>query len=432
MNHENDITSAEIMARAAALQDQIVDWRRTIHKNPELSFTETETARLVQSVLHGLGIEAETGVAKTGVVGRIEGPGQTVALRADMDALPILEENGTEFDSQRAGLMHACGHDAHTAILLGAATILKGFADEGRLPGGVRLLFQPSEENRDDENLSGGERMVNEGVLKDVDAAFALHVDPTALAGQVSTRAGGIMAAGDMVEVTIHGTGGHGARPHSANDPLVLAAHFLLAVQNIVSRRLDPMETGVISLTTIQGGTAMNVIPDTVKITGTMRSFAPQIRKLLQDEMRRACKVVEALGGEVDLNIVEWYPAMINDETAVDVAFGALRGLLGDEPVFEAEARMSGEDFSYMLQEVPGCFLKLGVQGADWDRPYHVHTPTFRIDESALAIGAASLVAVAVAWMQQQARHGQDGRLPVGSGKNIDSFPTAQPVRSVT
>ena len=390
------------MARATAMQDQIVSWRRTIHKQPELSFTEVKTARLVQSVLNELGIEAEAGIAKTGVVGRIEGVGQTVGLRADMDALPITEENGTEFDSERLGLMHACGHDAHTAMLLGAATVLKGFADEGRLPGGVRLLFQPSEENRDDENLSGGERMVREGVLDGVDAVFGLHVDPGTLAGKVSTRAGGLMAAGDMVEVTIHGTGGHGARPHVANDPLVLQAHFMLAVQNIVSRRLDPLETGVVSLATIHGGTAMNVIPETVKITGTMRSFTLETRKLLQNEMRRAAKVVEALGGKADVNIVEWYPATVNDDGATDVVFGALRDLLGDDQVYECSPRMAGEDFSYMLQQVPGCYMTLGVQGVDWERPYHVHTSTFRIDESALAIGTSSLVAAAVEWMQQK------------------------------
>ena len=267
--------------------------------------------------------------------------------------------------------------------------------------GSVRLLFQPSEENRDDENLSGGERMVNEGVLDGVDAVFALHVDPTALAGQVNTRAGGMLASGDFVEVEIHGTGGHGARPHVANDPLVLAAHFLLAVQNIVSRRLDPLETGVVSLTTIHGGTAMNVIPDMVKITGTMRSFTSETRQLLKKEMRRACKVVEALGGSVNLNMVEWYPATINDKAAAGVTFDALRSLLGEEQVFEAVPRMAGEDFSYMSREVPGCFMGLGVKGADWDQPYPVHTSTFRIDESALAVGTASLVATAVEWMKQ-------------------------------
>ena len=389
------------MAKATAMQDQIVAWRRTIHKHPELSFTEVKTARLVQSVLHGLGIEAETGVAKTGVVGHIGNDGQTVGLRADMDALPIQEENGTEFDSQRPGLMHACGHDCHTAMLLGAATILKGFADEGRLPGSVRLLFQPSEENRDDETLSGGERMVNEGALDGVDAVFGLHVNPTGLAGTINTRSGPIMAAGDMVEVTIRGKGGHGAAPHMANDPLVLAAHFLLAAQNIVSRRLDPIETGVVSLATIHGGEAMNVIPESVKITGTMRSFTLKTRKLLQTEIRRAAQVVDALGGQADVKIVEWYPSTVNNDAATAVVFDATRNLLGDDLVSETKPRMAGEDFSYMLQAVPGCFMSLGVMGADWDRPYMVHTPTFRVDESALPIGTASMVAAAVDWMQQ-------------------------------
>ena len=402
MSQTNPISSKEIMSKARALQEQLVLWRRSIHRQPELSYTETKTAALVASVLTDLGVKAETGVAKTGVVGHISGTGQVVGLRADMDALPIQEENGFEFDSECSGLMHACGHDAHTAILLGAATILKGFADEGRLPGSVRLLFQPSEENRDNENLSGGERMVNEGVLDGLDAVFALHVDPGSLAGQVSTRTGGMLAAGDLVEATIIGTGGHGAKPHVANDPLVLSAHFLLAVQNIVSRRLDPLESGVVSLATIHGGTAANVIPESVKITGTMRSFTKETRQLLKDEMRRASRVIEALGGHVELNIVDGYPPTINDGAATQAAFEGLKQLLGEENVFEATPRMAGEDFSYMLQKVPGCFMGLGVKGADWERDYHVHTPTFRIDESALVIGAASLAAVAVEWMQQK------------------------------
>ena len=401
MTIQNPVTSQEIMARATAIQEQLVTWRRTIHKQPELSYTETKTAALVTSVLQDLGIQADTGVAKTGVVGHISGSNnKVVGLRADMDALPITEENGFEFDSEIAGLMHACGHDAHTTILMGAATVLKGLADEGRLPGSIRLLFQPSEENRDDENLSGGERMVNEGVVDGLDAVFGLHVDPTSIVGKVGTCAGAMLAAGDTVEVTIHGTGGHGAQPHAANDPLVLAAHFLLAVQNIVSRRLDPTEAGVVSLTTIHGGTAPNVIPESVTITGTMRSYKPQVRTLLQNELRRASKVVEALGGTVDLKITEGYPPTVNDEVATNIAFTGLRNVLGNENVFEAEAIMAGEDFSYMLQKVPGCYLVLGVQGADWDRPYHVHTPTFRMDESALAVGVVSLVSVALAWMQ--------------------------------
>ena len=209
MTSPKPITSAEIMARAQAIQEQLIDWRRTIHATPELSFTEVETARLVQSVLHDLGIEAETGIAETGVVGHIEGAaGPTVGLRADMDALPILEANGTEFDSQRPGIMHACGHDAHTAILMGAATILKGFADEGRLPGNIKLLFQPSEENVDTDGKSGAVRMIEDGAMNGIDAVFGLHVDSGTEIGQVSTRAGGMMAAGDEVEIIVRGKGG--------------------------------------------------------------------------------------------------------------------------------------------------------------------------------------------------------------------------------
>jgi len=321
------ITSAEILSRAQTLQDQLVDWRRTIHTMPELSFTEVQTARLVQSVLHDLNIEAEAGIAETGVVGHIVGAsGPTVGLRADMDALPILEANGTEFDSQRPGIMHACGHDAHTAILMGAATILKGFADEGRLPGNIKLLFQPSEENVDSNGKSGAVRMIEEGALNGIDAVFGLHVDSGTDVGRVSTRAGSLMATGDEVEIIVRGKGGHAARPHVANDPLILAAHLLLAVQNIISRRLDPLESGVITLCKIQGGTATNVIPDEVKIEGTIRSLNFETRDLLRTELRRACTVVEALGGEFDLTIESYGVGMpiINDAEATAVTFDGL------------------------------------------------------------------------------------------------------------
>lgn len=402
MATQKPITSEEIMAKAHALQAQIVKWRRTIHQQPELGFTEVKTARLVSSVLHDLGIEAETGVAKTGVVGRIDGEGPVVGLRADMDALPIQEQNGTPFDSTQPGIMHACGHDAHTAMLLGAATILKGFADEGRLEGGVRLLFQPSEESRDENNQSGGKLMVAQGALKGLDAVFGLHVDASTPVGKVSTRAGSLLAAGDSVQAVIRGTGGHGAMPHLANDPLVLAAHFLLAVQNIVSRRLDPLEAGVISLTTIHGGTAINVIPETVTLAGTMRSLSPATRELLQAEMHRACKVVEALGGSVDLTITPGYPPTVNDPTATALAVDSLSALLGTEQVFEPKPIMASEDFSFMLQQAPGCFIMLGVQNPAWGQVYPVHTPTFQLDEAALPIGTAALVTMAVEWMKRK------------------------------
>ena len=395
------ITLNEIYQRAQTLQPQIQEWRRTIHRQPELSFTEVNTARLVTSVLHDLGIEAETGIAKTGVIGHIEGNiGPTIGLRADMDALPIQEENGSEFDSEWPGLMHACGHDAHTAILMGAATLLKGFADEGRLLGNVRLLFQPSEEARDKENKSGGMRMVDEGALANLDAVFGLHVDAAKEVGKVGTMAGAMMAGGDTFDLTIRGFGGHGARPHLANDPILLAAQVIQAVNQIISRRIDPLSAGVISICTIHAGTANNVIPDTVKLSGTIRSMTAEMQQILHEEFRKACSLVEPLGGQFELNLRGGYPPLVNDTQAANMALDTLGEMLGRNKVEVQEPMMASEDFSYMLQQAPGCFLRLGVKNPTWDRVYPVHTPTFRLDEAALAIGTASLTAMAVRWMQ--------------------------------
>jgi amidohydrolase len=398
----NPITLTEIHQRAQTLQPQLLEWRRTIHRHPELSFTEVQTARLVTSVLHELGLEAETGIAKTGVVGHIEGhPGPTIGLRADMDALPIQEENGSDFDSQRPGLMHACGHDAHTAILLGAATLLKSFADEGRLPGAVRLLFQPSEEARDEENKSGGMRMVEEGALANIDAVFGLHVDAAKEVGKVGTMPGAMMAGGDTFDLTIRGFGGHGARPHLANDPILLAAHVIQAVNQIISRRLDPLSAGVISICTIHGGAARNVIPDKVELSGTIRSMTTTVQQLLHEELRKACHIVEPLGGQFELNLKGGYPPLINDPAAAQMALTTLSQMLGADKVELQEPMMASEDFSYMLRQAPGCFLRLGIKNPTWERVYPVHTPTFRLDEAALAVGVASLAAMAVRWMQE-------------------------------
>lgn len=397
------VSAAELLQRARSIHESIRTWRRTIHRYPELSFTEQRTAALVNSVLIDLGLQTETEVAKTGVVAHVRGGnGPTVALRADMDALPIQEANGTEFDSTRPGIMHACGHDAHTAMLLGAATLLKQLADEGRLPGVVRLLFQPSEEAQDEEGKSGGMRMVEEGALKGVDAVFGLHVDPFHDVGSVATRPGPMMAAADMFEIIVIGSGGHAARPQSTIDPIALSAHVINAVHQIVSRRLDPTQPGVITIGTIQGGTANNIIPDRVSMTGTIRSFTPEVRTLLQDELMRAAGIVESLGGRAEVAIFPGYPPTVNDPAATEHMMGAMRELLGEDRVAESELILGAEDFSYMAQAAPGCFLWLGVHDPSWREYYPVHRTDFRMDEDALPIGAAALALTALRWMEKR------------------------------
>jgi len=399
----SSISATELLERANAIHEDIRTWRRTIHRYPELTFTEQRTAGLVNATLVDLGIATETEVAKTGVVGHIRGAaGPVVGLRADMDALPILEVNGTEFDSTRPGIMHACGHDAHTAILLGAATLLKGLADEGKLPGSVRLLFQPSEEAQDSEGKSGGMRMVEEGALQGLDAVFGLHVDSHHDVGYVATRPGPMMAAADKFDLIITGSGGHAARPQSTVDPVALAAHVINAVHQVVSRRLDPTEHGVITIATIHGGTVDNVIPDAVTMTGTIRSFTPEARDVLHAELQRSVKIVEPLGGRADLTIFPGYPPTVNAPAATEHMMATMRDLLGDDHVAEGEMLMGAEDFSYMAQAAPGCFLRLGVHNPAWQEYYPVHRADFRLDEDALPIGAAALALTALRWMEAQ------------------------------
>ena len=396
--------SPELLERAKAIHEQIRTWRRTLHQYPELSFTEEKTAQLVYDALNNLGIDAQTGVAKTGVVGNIgQGSGKTVGPRADMDALPIQEMNGTDFDSEHTGIMHACGHDAHTAMLLGAATLLKEMDDAGELPGKVRLLFQPSEEAWDKEGKSGGKRMVEEGALEGLDAVFGLHVSSRLPVGTVGTRSGPLLAAVDTFTLTIKGAGGHAAAPHMTVDPIALSAHVVNAIHQVVSRRINPIDSGVLTIANINGGTgAPNVIDDKVVLSGTMRSMTDEVRQQLRDELKKTGEMVKALGGDYDLEIEEGYPVTVNDPDATESTFRALNSLLGEEHVEEVPPIMGSEDFSYMAQVVPGCFVNLGVKSPKWEREYPVHTSTFRMDEDALPIGTALLVASALEWLNRE------------------------------
>lgn len=393
----------QVLERARAIHEDIRNWRRTIHRYPELSFTETKTAALVNENLQKLGIETQTGVAKTGVVATIKGKegAPTIGLRADMDALPIQEENETDFNSEYDGIMHACGHDAHTAMLLGAATVLQGLANEGELEPTIRLLFQPSEENTDDEHKSGGCRMVEEGVMEGLDAVFGLHVSPVHETGVMATRSGATMAAVDTFTLKLIGKGGHAAYPHQTVDPIAMAGLVINAVQQVVSRRLRPIDAGVISITTIHTGTAFNVIADDITLTGTLRSFSPEVRVQLREELERAVKIVEALGGSYQLTFEHGYPVTVNDATATQIAIDSLKPMVGDANVVIEDPVMGAEDFSYMAQAVPGCFLFLGVKDPSWTQEYHVHTPTFRMDENALPLGTAALVNCALGWARQ-------------------------------
>lgn len=395
------LTSAEILERARSVHEQVRAWRREIHRYPELSFTEHRTAGLVTGVLGGLGIPMDTEVAKTGVVGHIHGEdGPLVGLRADMDALPIQEINGTEFDSTRPGIMHACGHDSHTAMLLGAATILNQLAHEQKLPGSVRLFFQPSEEDCDAEGKSGGRRMVEEGALEGVDAVFGLHVAPKYEVGTVATRVGPLLASADQFYLTIHGKGGHAARPYAAIDPIVLSAHVIQAIHQIVSRRVNPLDPAVITIGSIHGGTATNIIPDEVEITGTVRAYSHDARELMLGELEKVIRIVEPLGGTADIRIERGYPPTVNSAAATEVMREAIGAIVGAEHVVECDPSMGAEDFSYMAQAAPGCFLNIGVKNPSWDMVYPVHRADFRLDEDALPIGTAALVAAALHWME--------------------------------
>jgi amidohydrolase len=389
------------LEHARSLHDQMIAWRRDIHMHPEISFQEFRTAKLVAEALTAMGIEAETGVGKTGVVARLGEGKPVIGIRADMDALPILEENQVAYASQNPGAMHACGHDAHTAMLLGVARMFTELPPEERPAGEIRLLFQPSEEAQDSEGKSGAMRMIEDGALEGVDHAIALHVASGLEAGKVEVRSGYSMAAADSFDAVIYGTGGHGASPHRGTDPIFMLAQLINAIHGIRARRIDPMDPAVISIGSIHTGDANNVIPAEVKLNGTIRSYEPEVRKLLHEELEKAFGVVTALGGDYKLNIHSGYDASYNDPEIAELVTGIATRIVGADMLEPPKAVMGAEDFGYMTQLAPGVMFNLGAKYDDKNRPHH--TPVFDIAESSFPIGAAILAETALTLLKQKA-----------------------------
>jgi len=381
-----------LLEEATAIADWMVGLRRQIHRYPELMYEEVETSRLVRATLDGLGIPYKYPVAKTGVVATIGRGGRCVALRADMDALPIHEQADVPFRSEIDGKMHACGHDCHTAMLLGAARLLK--ARESALPGVVKLIFQPAEEGG-----GGASRLVRAGVLDGtigpkVQAIFGLHGWPGLPVGLVSTKPGPVLAATDQFEATFTGVGCHGAFPHLGRDPIVTAAEVILNLQQHVSREMDPTEPGVVTVGTIHSGTATNIIPDSATITGTARTLSPDARAHAARAIRRRCELIGAANEcRVDFTWIDGYPPTINDPAMTDYVQKITRATLGEQS-FQLAPRpaMGGEDFAYYLEAVPGCFFFLGLCPTDRASYPSLHSDRFDFTDAALGIGVRMFV----------------------------------------
>ncbi|MGH2550999.1 MAG: M20 metallopeptidase family protein [Thermomicrobiales bacterium] len=394
------IAAPALLREADEILPGVVADRRYFHEHPELGFQEFETARIVAERLRGLGFDdVQTGIATTGVVGILHGskPGKVVALRADMDALPIFEENDVEYRSQTDGVMHACGHDAHTAILLGVARVLAGKRDE--FSGTIKFLFQPAEEG------GGGARtMVQEGVLENpaVDAAFGLHVASLLPSGLIQTRDGVQLAGADGFKIVVTGKGGHGAQPHLTIDPIVAGTRIVSALQTIVSRNVDPILAGVVTVGSFHSGSAGNVIPNTAEMTGTTRSVTPEQREMMNRRVREiAVGVGKALNAEVEVTFGAGAGPTVNTPEMAQLVRAVAAEIVGPERVLTGDMISASEDFGEFTQRVPGAFFFLGTRNEAKGFTASHHHPQFDIDEDPMAIGVAMMAAVALRFLQQ-------------------------------
>ncbi|MBM4338214.1 MAG: amidohydrolase [Deltaproteobacteria bacterium] len=374
------------------MKDWLVEIRRTIHMHPELGFEEVETSKLVSGLLEKFGLEVKTGVAKTGVVGLLRGKGQgkTVAIRADMDALLMDEPGGKPYASKVQGKMHACGHDAHVAILLGVAKFFSSIPEQVR--GNIKWIFQPAEEGG-----GGGRIMVEEGVLENpkVDAAFAAHVFPLLSVGKIGIYERVGLAAADRFVIKMIGKGGHAAVPHLTKDPIIATGHLITQIHSIVSRNVNPLESGVITIGKVSGGTANNIIPDEVELWGTVRSLTPQIREELKSRLEQVTRgVAQSFGIDYRFDFEYGYPVLLNDPAMSKLVASACSKGIGEENVEFVKPSMGGEDFAYFLEKVPGAFFRLGIRNEERGIVHPYHSSLFDIDEEVLPFGVEMFVRI--------------------------------------
>ena len=387
---------SKIQLLADTYFEELIAIRRHLHEHPELSFHEKETMLFVAQKLSDYGIEHTTNIGGFGVVGLIKGrnpESKTIALRADLDALPIEEKNACSYISKNEGVMHACGHDVHTTCLLCAARILSQLKDE--FEGTIKLIFQPAEEK-----LPGGASiMIKEGVLKnpDVELIFGQHVLPQLQTGKVAFKSGISMASCDEIYITVKGKGGHGAVPNLAVDPVLIASHIVVALQAIVSRNANPLMPSVLSIGKFIANGATNIIPEEVKMEGTFRTFDEKWRAEAKEKIERTCHhIAECFGGYCEVFIDNGYPYLNNNEQATAQAFELAKEYLGNEQVETMPARMTAEDFAYYSQEIPSCFFRLGTGNIEKGITSPIHTPTFDVDENCLKTGSGLMAWLAV------------------------------------
>jgi amidohydrolase len=385
-----------MLAKAHALSPQMVAWRRDFHMHPELGFQEARTAAKVAEYLESWGYQVRTGVGKTGVVADFGQGKPIVAIRADMDALPIQEANDVPYKSKNDGIMHACGHDAHMAIALGAAKMLT----QEEFAGTIRFLFQPAEEVDDEEGLSGAPRMIEDGAIEGVDYALALHVAASIKSGDIELdeSAG---AGVDTFYAKIIGKGGHGSTPQKVIDPIFISGHVILAIHNIISRRLHPFDPAVISIGSIHGGQVGNVIPEEVELSGTIRYLEPKVQNTLHTEIERALEITKTLGGNYELKIVEGYPPMNNHPEVIALFRTVIGELIGTDKFVEPVPDMGAEDFGFFIQDIPGAMFYLGCE-IEGDPRRH-HDKKFDINEDCMPVGAAIFASTALHIFSTQA-----------------------------